>query len=126
MMQVKLAYLMNRQIGNNNDGILTSGNITEDQKEKRLLCSSVGFTNQWQNIHAAPTAEKSESIARNPKCETSFAIIATPNITNSAKLATEASVVPIRFALDDGIPVWRICVPTTSYDMCPNLDSTYI
>lgn len=84
---------------------LTLGIRTEGQKEKRLLCSSVGFTNHWQNIHAAPTTEKSESIARNPKCETSFAIIATPHIMNSAKLATEASVVPIRFALDEGIPV---------------------
>jgi len=41
---------------------------------------------------------------------------------DSAKLATAISVVPMRFALDDGIPVWRICAPTTSYDMCPNRD----
>lgn len=54
----------------------------------------------------------------------SFAIIATPNINDSAKLATEISVAPIRFALEDGIPDWRICAPTTSYDMCPNLDKT--
>jgi len=42
-----------------------------------------------------------------------------------AKLATTISVVPMRFALDDGIHVWRICAPTTSYDMCPNRDKIW-
>lgn len=77
----------------------------EVQKEKRLLCRSVGLANHWQNNHAAPTTDKRDRTARNPKCETSFAIIATPKITDSAKLATETSVVPIRLALDAGIPV---------------------
>ena len=73
--------------------------------EKRFLCSVVGFNNRWQNIHATPTIDKSDSIAKNPKCETSLAIIATPNIVDFAKLATKASIVPIKFALDNGIPV---------------------
>lgn len=97
-----------------------------ESKLKRLLCASVGLPNHRQNNNAAATTDKSDSIARDPKCETSFATIATPNITDSARLAIETSVVPMRLALDSGIPVWRICAPTTSYDMCPNLDNTCI
>lgn len=82
--------------------------------EKRLLCVSVGFFNHLQYKQAAPTTDRSESIARNPKPEVSFAIIATPSITDSAKLATETSVAPIKFAFDGGIPVCKICAPTTS------------
>nr|GMD47055.1 hypothetical protein GOBAR_AA04103 [Ipomoea batatas] len=93
--------------------------------KKRLLCVSVGFANHLQYNQAALTTDRTESIARNPKCETSFAIIATPNIIDSAKLAMETSVVPIRFALDAGIPDCKICAPTTSYDMCPIRDNTY-
>lgn len=73
--------------------------------EKRRLCSSVGFNNHLQNIHAAPTTDTRDNIARNPKWETSLARIATPSITDSAMLATDTSVVPIRFAFDDGITV---------------------
>ena len=78
---------------------------TEDQKEKRLLCSSVGLYNHRQYMTAEPTTERSDSMARYPKCETSLAIIATPSIVDSAKLATATSVVPIRLAFDDGMPV---------------------
>lgn len=72
-------------------------------------------------MKAAPT-DKSDSNARNPKFETSLAIIATPNITDSAKLEKATSIVLIRFAFDDGMPVWKICASTTSYDICLNLD----
>lgn len=95
---------------------------TEDHKKKRLFCSSVGFNSHLQNIQAAPTTDRRDNSAKHPKWEGSFAIIATPSIIDSAKLATAISVVPMRFALDDGIPVWRIWAPTTSYDMCPNRD----
>lgn len=95
----------------------------EESNAKRLRCVSVGFVNHRQNSHADPTTDRSESMAKYPKCDVSFATIATPNIIDSAKLATDTSVVPIRFALDSGIPVCRICCPTTSYDMCPNLDN---
>lgn len=85
---------------------------------------SVGFFNHLQYKQAAPTTDRSDSITRNPNCETSFAIMATPSIIDSAKLANEISVVPMRLALEAGIPVCKICAPITSYDMCPSLDNT--
>lgn len=93
-------------------------------EEKWVLWISVGFFNHLQYKQAAPTTDIRDRIARRPKCETSLAIITTPSIIDSAKLANETSVAPIRFALDGGIPVCRICAPTTSYDMCPNRDNT--
>lgn len=81
---------------------------------KSFLCSEVGFVNHLQNNVVAPTTENKERIANNLKFDTSFAIIATPNIKNSARLAIDNSVVPIKFALLGGIPVWRIWVPMTS------------
>lgn len=85
--------------------ILTRMIKMKHQKEKRLLCSSVGLYNHRQYMTADPTTDRSDSIARYPKCETSLAIIATPNIVDSAKLATATSVVPIRLAFEDGMPV---------------------
>lgn len=78
---------------------------------------SVGFFSHLQYKQAAPTTDRRDSITRKPKSETSFAIIATPSIIDSAKLANETSVVPIRFALEAGIPVCKICAPITSYDI---------
>lgn len=85
---------------------------------------SVGFFSHLQYKQVAPTTDRRDSITRNPKCETSFTIMAIPRIIDSAKLANETSVVPIRFALEGGIPVCKICAPITSYDMCPSLENT--
>uniref|UniRef100_A0A9I9EBK6 Uncharacterized protein n=1 Tax=Cucumis melo TaxID=3656 RepID=A0A9I9EBK6_CUCME len=84
---------------NNDTGVQSN----ENSKDKLTTKSyrSVGFNNHWQKIAAAPTTDRSDSIARNPKCEVSLAIIATPNIIDSAKLATETSVDAMRFVLDD-------------------------
>lgn len=74
-------------------------------KEKSRLCSSVGFLSNLQNINEAATTDKRDRTARNPKWEASFAAMATPSISDSARLATEISVAPMRLALDDGMPV---------------------
>jgi len=72
------------------------------------LCSSVGFVNHRQNIHAAPATDDTDRIAKKPKWETSFAIIAIASMTNSARLAIETSIPPIRFAFEAGTLVWTI------------------